>query len=275
MAGVKVITLTTLYRPKKAATNPMIEVISYKTDPRGEEFFAEFSVFEDFDFKKRFVNRLIYYSGEGGYLPFINCRVMFDIKNRKTTYGGVFTPHPSSRDYKNPFTRETDSEDTIRRISVGSIDTVFAPAGMRTFFEADVADLKDLFKIEPVLLERRVRKEKDVKEKKWTDEKESARKGKDDIKEKKRDSPNGRRESSKSNDEKKKTSDRSQGHGIEESRRDKLGEMKNTANCENEKLEKLLKICHSLAIQSSALYPPVIIGLFSAYYTTPFIFCSM
>lgn len=255
MANTKVITLTTLYRPKAASDRPMIEVISYKNDPRGEEFFAEFNIFTELDFKKRFVNRLIYYSGEGGYLPFINCRVMFDITNRRMIYGGAFTPHPPSRDYKNPFVKKTDDEETVRRISVGSIETIFAPVGIRSFFETDISDLKSLFQTDPVPLGRRVRRERDEKERRDLDRKEFSRGGRDSTSERKRDESIGQRELDKSKDERKKTNEKSRERTSEKLNNDKPGESKNSGNPESEKFEKLLKKCNSLAIQSSALYP--------------------
>lgn len=157
MAAVssKIFLLTTLYRTKEDKQKPMILVSSYKTDPRGEEFIAEFELCTKVDLTTRFTNRIIYYRGQGSFIPLINSRVLLDIERRRTVYAGFFTPHPYSEDFRNPFSRSSDPENMKRRISVGTIDTVNGPLSSRSFAHADVNDLKDLFQMDVEKLERR------------------------------------------------------------------------------------------------------------------------
>lgn len=237
MTSAKIIILSTLYRPKGGREGPMIEITSYKNDPRGEEFFAEFKVFEEFDLTKRFVNRLIYYDGNGDYLPLANSRVMYNMKDKKTVYGGVFTPHPSSKDYRNPFVKKSDSAETIRRISVGMVETVSAPIGTRSAFEADADDLKDLFKAEPVPLGRRPRKDQLDTEK-----------GKKSHSSEEKNGETGR-------ERKKKIHEKPKEDMPETPRKQISIEEKKAENPNDGKLETLLKKCSTLAVQNSALFP--------------------
>lgn len=118
------IVLRTLYRPKTNEDGGII-VTSYKTDPRGEEYFAEAMKQTSINLKETFIHRVVCYSGEGTHVALLNTRLMMAVNDLKTTFSETLNVVPRSTDYKNPYDRKTRSDGVTSRISLCETNLIY------------------------------------------------------------------------------------------------------------------------------------------------------
>lgn len=111
------IVLKTIYRSGVPDT-PIIKVLTYKPEAKGEEYLAEMELCSDLNLKDVFVHRVVCYSGEGTHVPLINTRLLMNVKTLKTLMVSTVNPFPRFVDYKNPCESRTGD---VGRLSVCEI----------------------------------------------------------------------------------------------------------------------------------------------------------
>ncbi|CAB3230822.1 unnamed protein product [Arctia plantaginis] len=127
-APSRVITLNTLYHSDTTDIEHVL-VITYKTDPKGEEFYGGHSVLQHYNLDELFVNRVLTLVGAGTHIPLINSRLMMNAKNNSISMASSLNPYPRTTDYANPNKRMREKrKDADVRLSIGAVQLVnFSP----------------------------------------------------------------------------------------------------------------------------------------------------